>query len=321
MEEINNTKLIEIGKSVVEKERDAVSHLLEVIDETFVEVVHTLSSLEGKLIITGMGKSGNIARKIASTLSSIGLPSLYLNPAEAKHGDLGVIKVGDVVMLLSNSGETDELNSIINYCKRFEITIIGMTRKGDSTLYNVSNVKIVLPAIPEASHLGVPTTSSTMMIVYGDAIAVALHHKNRFSKESYHILHPGGQIGARLTYVKSIMHTGSDIPMVNLGTPLMDAVLEMTKKRFGCVGIVNEKGELQGIITDGDLRRNIEYDIRAKKVDDIMHYNPKVLQPDIMAFEAMSLMNKNSITNVFVVEGNKPIGIIHIHDLLKLGVA
>lgn len=321
MEEINNATLIEIGKSVVQKERDAVAKLLEVIDQTFVEIVDLLSSLEGKLIITGMGKSGNIARKIASTLSSIGLPSLYLNPAEAKHGDLGVIKVGDVVMLLSNSGETDELNSIINYCKRFEITIIGMTRKEDSTLYNLSDIKIVLPLVPEASHLGVPTTSSTMMIVYGDAIAVALHHKNRFSKENYHVLHPGGQIGARLTYVKSIMHTGSDIPIVKSGTPLMDAVLEMTKKRFGCVGVINDNGEFHGMITDGDLRRNIEQDLRAKKVEDIMHYNPKVLHPDVMAFEAMSIMNKNSITNMFILEGKKPIGIIHIHDLLKLGVA
>lgn len=321
MTNIPDSKLIEIAKGVIDKEKEGISQLSGVINETFLEVVATLSSLKGKLIISGMGKSGNIARKIASTLSSIGLPSIYLNPAEAKHGDLGVINVGDIVMLLSNSGETDELNSIINYCKRFAIKIIGMTRKQDSTLSNLSDIKIILPLVPEASHLGVPTTSSTMMIVYGDAIAIALHHRKSFSEENYHILHPGGQIGARLTYISAVMHTESEMPISKIGTPILDAVLEMTNKRFGCVGVVDEAGNLCGIITDGDLRRSINQDLRIKKVEDIMHHNPKTLQPDMMAFEAMAILNKHSITNIFVVENNKPKGVVHIHDLLKLGVA
>lgn len=318
--EITDSEVIDLGKEVVAKQLIAIGELKDSINDTFAEVVVALSCLKGKLIVSGMGKSGNIARKISSTLSSTGTPSLYLHPAEAKHGDLGVIKKDDVVMLLSNSGETDELTSIINYCKRFDIKIISMTRNAESTLSNIGDIKIVLPAVPEASTLGVPTTSSTMMIVYGDALAVALHHKRNFSKDDYKILHPGGQIGAKLTYIKEFMHTGEAMPLVKLENSVLDAVLEITNKRFGCVGIIDDAGKLKGIITDGDLRRHMHEDLRAKKAKDIMHHNPKTLSSEIMAAQALSVMNEQSITNMFVLEKEMPVGIIHVHDLLKLGV-
>jgi arabinose-5-phosphate isomerase len=318
---MNRDEIIKIAQEVVRLESEAILKLYSFIDDTFIQVISKMHDLRGKVIISGMGKSGNIARKISSTLSSTGTPSFYLHPAEAKHGDLGVISSDDVVMLLSNSGETDELNSIINYCKRFGITIIGMTRNQDSTLYNISDIKIILPAVPEASMLGVPTTSSTMMIVYGDAIAVALHHKRNFSIEDYKTLHPGGQIGARLTYVKELMHTGNAIPLVSLGTKVFDAILELTNKRFGCVGVINASGNLVGIITDGDLRRHVNDDLRSKLVEDIMTANPKTVKSDAMTGSVLNIMNSKSITNIMVVDNGKPVGIVHVHDLLRLGVA
>jgi len=317
---ISDVEIIGIGKQVLAKQQAAIAELEGAIDATFAQLVAELANLKGKLIISGMGKSGNIARKISSTLSSTGTPSLYLHPAEAKHGDLGVIAHNDIVMLLSNSGETDELNAIINYCKRFGIKIVSMTRNADSTLCSVGDIKVVLPAVPEASALGVPTTSSTMMIVYGDALAVALHQKRNFSKEDYKNLHPGGQIGAQLTYVKEFMHAGAEMPLIKAGSFMPEAVLEITNKRFGCVGVVNDKGVLQGVITDGDLRRHLHEDMRSKKVEEIMHLDPKTLTEEVMAAEALNTMNRHSITNIFVLQGGVPVGIVHIHDLLKLGV-
>lgn len=320
LNKISNKEVCEIAEKVINIQKEAIGSLNEVIKDNFIEIVEAVSNLKGKLIISGMGKSGNIARKISSTLSSTGTPSLYLSPAEAKHGDVGVISKQDMVMLLSNSGETDELNAIINYCKRFDIKIISMTRGVNSTLHKVGDMKILLPAIPEASDLGVPTTSSTMMIVYGDALAVALHHKRNFSKEDYKILHPGGSIGAQLTYLKDLMHVGHMLPIVEKGTFLLDAVLEMTKKRMGCVGVVDEEGSLIGVITDGDLRRHLGDNIRNKAVENVMTINPKTLSEEVIAIKALGIMNENSITNVFIVKNGKPIGVVHIHDLLKLGV-
>lgn len=312
-------EIIDLGKKVVIKQSQAIAELESTIDQTFVQLVQELSCLKGKLIISGMGKSGNIARKIASTLSSTGTSSFYLHPAEAKHGDLGVIKIDDIVMLLSNSGETDELNSIIHYCKRFGVRMISMTRNSLSTLASVADINVVLPSVPEASMLGAPTTSSTMMIVYGDALAIALHHNRNFSEEDYKILHPGGQIGAKLRYVNECMHTGAALPLVSEDSSMAEAIVEISEKRLGCVGVTNE-GKLVGVITDGDLRRNMHKDMRVEKAGSIMHNMPMVISGNTMAAQALNIMNNRSITNLFVVDDGIPVGLVHIHDLLKLGV-
>jgi arabinose-5-phosphate isomerase len=267
-----------------------------------------------------MGKSGHIARKIAATLSSTGTIAHFIHPAEAGHGDLGMIAKDDIVILLSNSGETDELNSIINYCKRFSIKIIGITRNSSSTLAEVSDVVLVLPKTPEASEINAPTTSSTMMLVLGDALAIALHNTLGFSKEDYQILHPGGSIGTSLSKVVALMHTKEEIPLVQEYAEVYEVILEITAKRQGCTGVLNAEGEMVGIITNGDLSRHLSAGIAEPlkaKARNIMGTHPITISSKITAAEALAIMNNNSITNLFVVEDKKPIGVLHIHDLLK----
>ncbi len=309
------------GKSVIEQEMQGLMALAESLDEQFSAAIECIFKCQGRLIISGIGKSGHVARKIVATLSSTGTPSIFVHASEASHGDLGMITEDDVVMLLSNSGESDELSNIIDYCKRFSIPIIGIARKRNSTLINASDIKIVMPEIPEASNISAPTTSTTMMIALGDALAVVLHEKRGFTKCNFKIYHPGGKLGAKLLKVADIMHKGEELPLVNESTLAIDALLEMTKKRLGSVGILNSNGELSGIFTDGDLRRNIDTNLQTTLVKDIMTKNPVTIEKDAYASEALGIMNKKSITVLMVVENKKPIGAVQMHDILRAKVA
>jgi len=312
--------LILIGKQIIEDEINGLKDLKEAIDSNFCTIIKKIIHINGRLILSGIGKSGYVARKISSTLSSTGTPSFFIHPAEAGHGDLGMITKNDVVVLLSNSGDTDELNTIIDYCKRFNIYIIGITRKSTSVLSKISDLPIILPNSKEASDIDVPSTSVIMMIAYWDAIAIALQRLRNFSKEDFKILHPGGKIGARLLKVSKLMHKKDSIPTVTADNSGMDVILEMTKKGFGCTAVLNKKDELVGIVTDGDLRRHIDMDFKNAKAKDIMSKNPFAVEKDIFASQALFIMNENNITQIFVVKEKKPIGIIHMHDLVRAGI-
>ena len=312
--------LILIGKQIIEDEINGLKDLKEAIDLNFCTIIKKIININGRLILSGMGKSGYVARKISSTLSSTGTPSFFIHPAEAGHGDLGMITKNDVVVLLSNSGDTYELNTIIDYCKRFNIYIIGITRKSTSVLSKISDLPIILPNSKEASDIDVPSTSVIMMIAYWDAIAIALQRLRNFSKEDFKILHPGGKIGARLLKVSKLMHKKDSIPTVTADSSGMDVILEMTKKGFGCTSVLNKKDELIGIVTDGDLRRHIDMDFKNVKAKDIMSKNPFAVEKDIFASQALFIMNENNITQIFVVKEEKPIGIIHMHDLVRAGI-
>ena len=277
---------------------------------------------KGKIIVTGMGKSGHIARKISASLASTGTPSFFVHPAEASHGDLGMITEDDVVLAISNSGESRELLDILNYCKRFGITLISITKNPESSLGKAGNVVLVLPQNGEACPLGLaPTNSTTATLVLGDILTVGLIERNGFSKEDFNERHPGGKLGAILKHVSDLMHTGAEMPILEENANMQAVLLEMTSKRLGCVGFINNIGELTGILTDGDLRRCLSADILNSKASDLMTRNPKTISPDAMTAEALKLMHDKKITNLFVLKDKKPIGVIHIHDLLNNGVA
>lgn len=309
------------GIEVIEQEMQGLKALASSLDENFSNAVDRILECKGRLVISGIGKSGHVARKIVATLSSTGTPSIFVHASEASHGDLGMITEDDVVMLLSNSGESEELSNIIDYCKRFSISIIGIARNKNSTLIRASDIPLVMPDTPEASNISAPTTSTTMMIALGDALAVVLHEKKGFTKSNFKIYHPGGKIGAKLLKVDDLMHKGKELPIVSENTLAIDALLEMTNKRLGSVGIVNEKGELSGIFTDGDLRRHIDANLQKTLVKDVMTANPVTITKDAFASEALGLMNKKSITVLMVVDGKKPVGAIQMHDILRAKVA
>lgn len=315
------TSVAELAKQVIQKEIDGLQALKLWFGEPFELAVEKIIQLKGRVIVSGIGKSGHIARKIASTLSSTGTPAFFVHPAEASHGDLGMITEDDLVMLLSNSGESDELNSMLDYCKRYLIPVVGVSRKNNSTLMLASDIALCLPDAPEASNISAPTTSSTMMLALGDALAVALYEKRGFTHSDFKILHPGGKLGAKLLKVKELMHAGADIPLTYHDEPATKAIIEMTSKRLGCVGIIDKQGNLLGIFTDGDLRRHIEHDLKAIKIAEIMTTNPKIISQDAFASEALGIMNKMNITNLFVIEANKPVGVIHMHDILRAKIA
>jgi arabinose-5-phosphate isomerase len=312
---------LEEARKVLDLEIKGLETLKTFLDASFSVAVETISSLKGRLIVTGMGKSGHVARKIASTLASTGTPAFFIHPAEAGHGDLGMILPGDAVLALSYSGETKELEVIIRYTSRRGIPLMAMTQKKESALSKEANITLLLPMVPEACPNGLaPTTSSTMMMALGDALAVVLLTKKGFSKEDFKSFHPGGNLGNRLKRVKEIMHTKNGIPSVEEGTPMIDAIQMMTSKKFGCVGIVNGSGQLTGIITDGDLRRHMEDGLSHKMVTDVMTKSPKTISPDALLEEAFHLM-QGSITVLFVVDEDRiPVGLLHIHDLLRIGL-
>jgi arabinose-5-phosphate isomerase len=288
----------------------------------FIETVELIRGIRGRVIVTGMGKSGHIGHKIAATLASTGTPAFFVHPAEASHGDLGMITKDDAVMALSWSGETSELKGLIDYSRRFRIPLIAVTAQADSTLGVAADVVLALPQAREACpHNLAPTTSSLMQLALGDALAVALLESRGFTAVDFGILHPGGQLGALLKFVRDIMHKGDAMPLAQLGSRMSDAMVEMSTKGFGCVGITDGKGRLVGIITDGDLRRHMRPDLLQARVDDVMTANPKTITPGQLASEALEILNSSKITALMAVEAGKPVGIVHFHDLLRAGIA
>jgi arabinose-5-phosphate isomerase len=288
----------------------------------FIAAVAMIRAARGRVIVSGMGKSGHIGHKIAATLSSTGTPAFFVHPAEASHGDLGMITQDDVVLALSWSGETAELKYLIDYSRRFRIPLIAVTSEAASTLGHAADLALVLPQAPEASlHNPAPTTSSLMQLALGDALAIALLESRGFSAVDFHTLHPGGRLGAALTFVRDLMHTGAALPLKPVGTRMSDAVVEMSARGFGCVGITDAAGRLAGIITDGDLRRHMRPDLLDARVEDVMTRGPTTVRPDQLAGEALEILNSLKRTVLIVVEGERAVGLIHMHDLLRAGVA
>ena len=314
---------IEAARRVLATEIAGLTALAKSLDRGFVEAIDTLARVKGRVIVTGMGKSGHIARKIASTLASTGTPALFVHPGEASHGDLGMIAPGDAVIALSNSGDTAELDDVLAYTRRFRIPLVALTRRSESALAEAADVALVLPASAEACTLGLaPTTSTTMMLALGDAIAVALLERKGFSAEDFQALHAGGQLGLQLLRVADIMHEGAAVPLVERGTSMADTILIITAKSFGCAGVTDEAGRLIGIITDGDLRRHMGSALLAERVETVMTATPKTIRPQALAAEALGQMNAEAITTLFVVDDAwHPLGILHIHDCLRAGVA
>jgi arabinose-5-phosphate isomerase len=291
------------------------------LGSAFVAAVDLIHGAAGRLIVTGMGKSGHIGRKIAATFASTGAPAFFVHPGEASHGDLGMITADDLIMALSWSGETVELKDLIDYSRRFRIGLIGITANGESTLAKAADVALVLPMAREACpHNLAPTTSALMQLALGDALAVALLESRGFTALDFRALHPGGRLGAQLKFVRQIMRSGADVPLVPLGTLMSDAIVEMSSKSLGCVGII-DAGRLVGIITDGDLRRHMRPDLLDAKVEGIMTPQPKTVRPDQLVSEALELLNALKITALMVVDAGRPVGIVHFHDLLRAGVA
>jgi len=275
------------------------------------------------VVVTGMGKSGHVGRKIAATLASTGTPAQFVHPAEASHGDLGMIGVDDAILALSNSGETGELSAIIAYSRRFKIPLIAITGQRQSTLAAAADAVLHLPPAAEACPMGLaPTTSTTMMLALGDAIAIALLERKGFSSADFQLLHPGGSLGRRLLKVGDIMHAGEAVPLVAPEAAMSEAILVMSEKSFGCVGVCAADGRLVGVITDGDLRRHMNEGLLGRRVAEVMHPEPKTIAAGALAAEALGAMNRQAITALFVVdEAQRPIGFLHMHDCLRAGVA
>lgn len=307
----------------IDSEIRAIEELKKSLDaESLTKALDFMQNSTGRIIITGMGKSGHIGKKIAASLASTGTPSFFVHPAEASHGDLGMITDDDVVIAISNSGESRELIDILNYCKRFGIKLIAVTKNKDSSLGKAGDVVLLLPNNGEACPLGLaPTSSTTATLVLGDILTIRMIERKGFSKEDFNDRHPGGKLGSILKRVSDLMHTGQDMPLLDENANMQAVLLEMTSKRLGCVGFVNSAGILTGILTDGDLRRCLSAQILSEKAADLMTRNPKTIAPEAMTAEALKIMHDKKITNLFVVDNLKPVGVIHIHDLLNNGVA
>jgi arabinose-5-phosphate isomerase len=288
----------------------------------FVAAVETIRAARGRVIVTGMGKSGHVARKIAATLASTGTPAFFVHAADASHGDLGMITSDDVMLALSWSGETEELKDLINYSRRFRIVLIAVTVNVGSTLGKAADIVLALPATREACpHNLAPTTSSLMQLAIGDALAIALLESRGFTAVDFGVFHPRGQLGAALKFVRDVMHPGEAVPLIRRGALMADAIVEMSAKGFGCVAVTGADGTLAGVITDGDLRRHMRADLLQAPVDAVMTASPKTVRPDQLVGEALQLLNSSKITALIVVESGRPVGIVHFHDLLRAGVA
>jgi arabinose-5-phosphate isomerase len=288
----------------------------------FLAAVDTIAKAKGRLIVTGLGKSGHIGRKIAATFASTGTPAFFVHAAEASHGDLGMITGEDVILALSWSGEQPEMKNLITYATRFRIPLIAMTADAGSTLGQAAAVSLALPKAREACpHNLAPTTSSVMLLALGDALAIALLEGRGFTSTDFSVLHPGGKLGAMLKHARDLMHKGDAVPLKPLGTRMSDALVEMSSKGFGCVGIVDARGQVVGIVTDGDLRRHMRADLMTALVDEVMTKDPKTISPGLLASEALEMLNSSKITALLVTEAKKPVGIVHLHDLLRAGVA
>ena len=292
------------------------------LGSSFAAAVELILSANGRVIVTGLGKSGHVARKIAATFASTGTPAFFVHSAEASHGDLGMITADDVIVALSWSGEQPEMKNLITYAKRFRIALIAMTAEPESTLGKAADVALTLPKAREACpHNLAPTTSSLMLLALGDALAIALLEGRGFTSVDFSVLHPGGKLGAMLKYTRDLMHAGDAVPLRPLGTPMSDALVEMSSKGFGCVGVVDARGLIVGIVTDGDLRRHMRADLMTALVDDVMTKNPKTIGRDLLASEALEILNSSKITALIVTDAKKPVGIVHLHDILRAGVA
>ncbi|QPH55859.1 KpsF/GutQ family sugar-phosphate isomerase [Pontivivens ytuae] len=314
-------RLLEAGRTVLRIEGDALTGFADSLGSSFAAAVRTLLATQGRIVISGMGKSGHIARKMAATFASTGAPAQFVHPGEASHGDLGMVTAQDSLIVLSNSGETPELADIVAHAKRFSIPLIGVASRANSTLLRQSDVALKLPEAPEACPNGLaPTTSTTLTLALGDALAVALMKERDFSPENFRTFHPGGKLGARLTRVGDLMHSGEEMPLVASDIRMDDALLVMTQKGFGTAGVTNGDGRLIGVITDGDLRRNME-GLLTRTAGDVMTSDPKTIGPDELAEAALSTMS-GRITTLFVTAPDgTPQGIVHVHDLLRAGIA
>ena len=290
--------------------------------EPFAQAVEILAGIAGRVIVTGVGKSGHIGSKLAATLASTGTPAFFVHPAEANHGDLGMIARDDVIIAMSWSGETVELKGIIAYSRRFSIPLIAITAGETSALGREADVRLLLPRSPEACPHGLaPTTSALLQLVIGDALAVALLEARGFTPDHFRTFHPGGQLGANLTKIREIMHVGDKLPVVTTGTGMREAILELSGKGFGCVAIVDADGRLTGIITDGDIRRQIGNDLLSMSVDQVMTRGPKTVGPETLVAKALQTLNASAITALMVEEDGRPVGLVHLHDLLRIGAA
>lgn len=306
----------------INSEIDTIIKLRDNLGKSFTQALNAMQSATGRIVITGMGKSGHIGKKIAASLASTGTPSFFVHPAEASHGDLGMITNNDVVIAISNSGESKELVDIINYCKRFGIILISITKNPNSSLGKAGDIVLQLPNNGEACPLGLaPTSSTTATLVLGDILTAGLIQRRGFTKADFNDRHPGGKLGTILLKASDLMHTDSSMPILEENADMLRVILEMTSKRLGCVGFINDLGELTGMLTDGDLRRCLSAQILEKKAINVMTKNPKTITKNVLASEVIRIMHEMKITHIFVIEDNKPIGVIHIHDLLSRVVA
>lgn len=319
---MDRSEVLGAAANVLFAEGDALKVLGQSLNESFLKSVDLMKTCQGRVIVAGMGKSGHVGRKIAATLASTGTPAYFVHPGEASHGDLGMIVSTDIVLALSNSGEVAEMTDLIHYTRRFSIPLIAMTGNAQSTLGTAADIALVLPHVPEVCPVGMaPTTSTTMMIALGDALAVTIMREKGFTADDFRNFHPGGKLGRKLLRVCDIMHKGTDLPLVEQTDPMSKVLLVMTEKSLGCAGVVNKTGNLVGIITDGDLRRHMNEQLTSRTAGEIMTPSPMVIAPNALAAEAIKLMNDKKRTQLFVVEEDKAIGILHIHDLLRAGIA
>ena len=314
-------RALEAGRQVLTLEARALDAVAEGLAESFTHCLDLLEAVTGRVVVTGMGKSGHVACKIAATFASTGTPAQFVHPGEASHGDLGMIAPGDAVVALSNSGATAEMSAIIEYSRLRSVPLIAITSKRGSSLSEAADVSLILPPSPEACPMGLaPTTSTTMMMALGDALAVALLDRKGFTKNDYKVLHPGGSIGRKLLRVSEVMHKGAELPLCRPEATMAEALLVMTEKNFGCTAVVGDDGLLAGIITDGDLRRHMAPDLLERPVSEIMTEAPKAIRPQALAAEALGFMNSNEITRLFVVEDGRPVGIVRMDDCIMADV-
>ncbi|MBA96529.1 MAG: KpsF/GutQ family sugar-phosphate isomerase [Sulfitobacter sp.] len=318
-----STPFLDTARRVIRTEAEALVQLADSLDDRFRQAIDMLVATRGRVIVTGIGKSGHIAKKIAATLASTGTPAQFVHPAEASHGDLGMITSDDVVLAISNSGEAPELANLISYSRRFSIPLIGITSRAESSLGTQCDVILQLPQLSEACGTGVvPSTSTTMTLAMGDAVAIALMENRAFTAEHFREFHPGGKLGARLNRVADLMHTGDALPLVQADAPMSEALMALSSKSFGVVIVADADGTLQGIITSGDLGRHLD-GLLSKTARDVMTSNPVTIAPNALAEKAVGIMNGRKITCLVVVEpdgNNKPTGLLHIHDCLRIGL-
>jgi len=319
---MDSTDTLARARRVLKLEADGLHSLSAALNGSFTRAVEALEKVTGRIVVTGMGKSGHIAHKIAATLSSTGKPAMFIHPGEASHGDLGMLSENDAILAFTNSGSTPELADIVAYSRRFKLPLVLVTSNAAGDFVEQADVTLVLPAAEEACAIGMaPTTSTTMMMALGDTLAVVLMERVGFTVDDFKLRHPGGQLGKRLLKVSDLMHAGESMPIARPDQTMADVLPEMTAKSLGCVGILDGAGKLAGIVTDGDLRRHMGDDLMRRRVVDIMTKSPRTIRATALASEAVSVMNEMKITALFVTEKGRAVGLIHIHDCLRAGVA